>query len=681
MGGPKSKLLLGFMALIWLTVMVCLYYVSHKPVTPAFALSLVGVTWKLGVAFILAALAGGIGLQFFEGFGLPQLPNEALDIAVQAASGFGLLGVGVLVFGSLIGINSIWAWLSLIALITLFHRSILSWLRKWKGLAEIFGPESGLSKLVLAGSGAILFLTFLTAQTPPVKFDALVYHLALPRDYLNAGKIIYAPENMFWGMPQQGEMLYTWVMALAGLEAAATFGWLIGGLSILGIFGYSIHYFGKKAAWVAVAALLSGFTLASSLSWGYVDWLVILDSLAFLVFIEAWRSSGEPRKLLLAGIFAGLALSAKYTAGILVIIGLGIIIWDFFRKVRRHRASSDLLNGDQPDSGNSWLISILTFGLPVILIYLPWGIKNFLPTGNPFYPLLYPAGEMDRFRLDFYRQSAWGSWQDVLLLPLRATLAGVEGAPGYSASIGPLLIGLAPFSLLSWSANSRQKQNAVGTASLVFLIGLLIWMAGSRFSVLLIQSRMYFSIFPAFALLAGAGYSALEEVHLPGVRLARISGALIALVFGFSVLQLGLFTLNQGPLQRLAALNTDDVYLNNNLGWYAPAMKAIKALPPDKRVLMLWEPRSLYCLPQCVPDEILDRWISGRPSQRSPNDILNSWREEGFSYLLYYQLGANFVRDDDSRYTSKDWETLDTLLSRLPAPEKFGDYYLYPLTQ
>ncbi len=23
---------------------------------------------------------------------------------------------------------------------------------------------------------------------------------------------------------------------------------------------------------------------------------------------------------------------------------------------------------------------------------------------------------------------------------------------------------------------------------------------------------------------------------------------------------------------------------------------------------MLWEPRSLYCLPVCSPDEILDRW-------------------------------------------------------------------------
>jgi len=680
MGGPKTKLLLGYVALIWLTVMVCLYYVSHKPVTPAFALSLVGVIWQLGVAFLLAALAGGIGLRILEGFGLPHLSNEALDIAVQAALGFGLLSVGVLVFGSLIGINSIWAWLSLIALMVLFHRSIIGWLKKWKGLPGIFSTE-GHSKLVLAGTGVMLVLTFLTAQAPPVKFDALVYHLALPRDYLNAGKIIYVPGNMFWGMPQQGEMLYTWVMALAGSEAAAILGWLVGGLAIIGLFGISFHHFGKKAAWVAVAALLSGFTLASSLSWGYVDWLVILDSLAFLVLMEHWRGSREPRKLLLAGIFAGIALSAKYTAGILLLTGLGIIVWDFFRKKRWQRSASDLQDSDQADSVYFWLKAILIFGLPVILIYLPWGIKNFLPTGNPFYPLLYPAGEMDRFRLDFYQQSAWGNWQDVLLLPIRSTLAGVEGAPGYSASIGPLLIGLAPFSLLSWSANSRQKQNAIGTALLVVIIGLLIWMAGSRFSVLLIQSRIYFPIFPAFALLAGAGYSALEEVHLPGVRLARISGVLIVLVFGFSALQMGLFTLNQGPLKSLAALITDDVYLDNNLGWYAPAMRAIKALPPDDRVLMLWEPRSLYCLPQCVPDEILDQWIRENPSQRPPNEILKTWREKGFSYLLYYQLGANFVRDDDSRYKPEDWEALDMLLSKLPAPEKFGDYYLYSLTQ
>ena len=145
MGGPKSKLLIGFVALIWLTVMVCLYYVSHKPLTPAFALSLVGVIWRLGVAFLLAALAGGIGLRVLEGFGLPHLPDEALDIAVQTASGFGLLSLGVLVFGSLIGINSIWAWLSLIALMVLFHRSILSWLKKWKGWPEFLEQRAFLA--------------------------------------------------------------------------------------------------------------------------------------------------------------------------------------------------------------------------------------------------------------------------------------------------------------------------------------------------------------------------------------------------------------------------------------------------------------------------------------------------------------------------------------------------------
>jgi hypothetical protein len=677
----KNKSFLGYLALIWLTVVLCLYYVNHKPISPDFALSVVQIFWNVGAAFILIVLAGGIGLRIFEKFELPQFSNNALNIAVQAAAGFGLLSVGILVFGSTIGINTLWAWLILIILVAVFRRSLWGWLKKWSGLSVISSAHDNLSKLILAGSAVILLLSFISAQAPPVKFDALVYHLALPRDYLNAGKIIYVPENMFWGMPQLGEMLYTWIMALAGQEAAATLGWLIGGLAILGLFGCSSRFLGRRAAWVTIASLLSGFTLEASLSWGYVDWSVILDGLVFVVFVDDWRSSREPRKLLLAGIFAGLALSTKYTAGILTLVGLGIIIWDFFKKKRGVTAESAFLASGQEITEHSLLKSILIFGLPVILVYLPWGIKNMLPTGNPFYPLLFPAGEMDRFRLDFYQQSAWGNWQDVLFLPLRATLAGVEGAPGYSASIGPLLIGLAPFSLLSWSANSRQNRNIVGTALLVFLIGLLIWITAGRYSVLLIQSRMYFSIFPAFALLAGAGYSALDEIHLPGIRLGRISGVLIVLVFGFSVLKLGLSTLNQSPLQRLAAISTANGYLDKNLGWYAPAMRAITELPPSTRVLMLWEPRSLYCLPQCVPDEVLDRWLREKPGQRSQTEILKGWREEGFSYLLYYQLGADFVRGDDARYKPDDWKTLDELLSELPKPVKFGDYYLYSLTQ
>ncbi len=134
----------------------------------------------------------------------------------------------------------------------------------------------------------MLAATLVVSLAPAVKFDALVYHLALPHGYLAAGRVNYNPQNIFWGMPQVGEMLYLWALALAGDQAASCLGWGAGVLALLGILGYTRSLVGAPAAWVAVASLLAGFTLAAELSWGYVDYFSLLFGFAFLVALQRW---------------------------------------------------------------------------------------------------------------------------------------------------------------------------------------------------------------------------------------------------------------------------------------------------------------------------------------------------------------------------------------------------------
>ena len=97
--------------------------------------------------------------------------------------------------------------------------------------SDWFGRATGCLALVIFG------FTLLTALAPPLKFDALVYHLALPRQYLLAGRMDYVPQIMFWGMPQTAEMLYTWAMSLGGEPAAVVTGWLVGLVALFGLLG------------------------------------------------------------------------------------------------------------------------------------------------------------------------------------------------------------------------------------------------------------------------------------------------------------------------------------------------------------------------------------------------------------------------------------------------------------
>ena len=47
--------------------------------------------------------------------------------------------------------------------------------------------------MVMAPTAALLLLALIRALAPPLKFDALVYHLALPKAYLEPGGLTTSP--------------------------------------------------------------------------------------------------------------------------------------------------------------------------------------------------------------------------------------------------------------------------------------------------------------------------------------------------------------------------------------------------------------------------------------------------------------------------------------------------------
>lgn len=658
----RRRLLSAVLAFLWLVVIVGLYYVGHKPFDLSLARSLARAGLQLGASLALMSLAGGLGRRLSAGL-VQELPPLA-RMASEAALGLGVLSVGWLLLGATLGTSPLLAWGLLIVLGLAVGRPALCWWGALRNLARLQrqAGRAGLAMALLAG--VILFGTLIVALAPPLRFDSLVYHLAIPRAYLEHGRITYLPDNMFWGMPQLVEVLFTWVMALAGDPAGPALEWLAGSLALAGLLGYVSWLCNPRAGWVAVAAMLSGFTLASSLAWGYGSWVAFLYGWATLLWLHRWRERGGRARLLLAGVFSGFALGTKYTAGVLLLAGLGVVGWQT-RRSARHSLSA-----------------MVMYSSAATLAFSPWMVKNILATGNPFYPLLFPSGAMDGVRLFFYQQHPpWGTWLDAVLLPLRATLYSVEGMTGYGASIGPLLLGLGALAWVGWQKRTAGSQVAISTAGLVAVLGLLIWALASRFSGLLSQTRLYLSIFPALALLAAAGFDNLAALESARLRLSWVVSWVVVFVLGLTALQVGVQTVRMGALRVLANDLAPGDYVANNLGWYSPAAQALRELPPGSSALMLWEPRSLYCAPQCEPDEVLDRWIHAYRTLQDPQAITRNWQEQGYSHLLYYRLGAEFIRQDDRRYEPGAWLALDAFLAGLSQVEDFGETYtLYRLT-
>ncbi|MBX3046565.1 MAG: hypothetical protein KF698_06180 [Anaerolineales bacterium] len=652
----KTRPLLAASVLVWLAVGLAYYYAFHRPFPPEFALRAVFAARDVLCMTLLFVAAGGVGARV-----LPRLPAAPLvRLAVRAGVGLGGLGLLYLLVGSTLGTGTALAWGLLVGLLVWLRRDIRTWWQDADAFAALWSASGRLGRTLGWLSGLIFASSLLVALAPPLAFDALVYHLTLPKLYLQSGGVGYVPEIMYWGFPQLVHMLVTWAGAL-GPAHGALVSWGMGALAVVGLLGHLAERLSARLAWVAVAALLSGASLATSLGSAYVDWPGVLMGWGVLLFLDLWLETRRTEWAVWAGVLCGLAFGAKYTSGVLAPLGALVILlaggWDWRALVRYLGAA--------------------------LLLALPWLARNLLATGNPFYPLLLPGGEMDALRLSYYQGlAAQGNWMDAVLLPLRATWLGIEGghiggAAGYETSLGPLLLafGLLAALPLEASGTARQLRRAAGV---IALGGMLVWAAGGQLAGHLIRSHLYFSLFSAFAVLAAFGFAALQSLRLGAVRVGRIAAAVAVLTLGLSAVEASLGVVQRGALDLWSGALDEQAYSERNLGLYALVMREV---PRDGRTLMLWEARGLACAPDCDPDEVIDRWQHDLARFGSASAVVDNWRTAGFDYVLYYRLGAEFVHSEPEHFHSFDLQQVEDALAQLRVVQDFnGDYVLYALT-
>jgi hypothetical protein len=629
------------------------YAVFHKPIVPLVALALARNAASFLAAGIGLAIAAGLGRRLFAEPHREGLVRGVIHVAL----GLGILALFVLALGVL-GLLRAWILAATTLAIGLAVRR-----ESWSWLAELLGglrdawPTSGLGKVILGFSSLAVGVGLIEALAPPVHFDALVYHLALPAEFLHEGRLIFTPSNPFWGMPLGASMLYTWAWGLGGLGAATVLGWWVGLFALIGVWGMGRQ--SSEAAGVgAVAALLAGESIAASLGWAYADWFAALYGLTLVALVERLSESPSPSGAAWAGLAAGFAFGAKLTAAAAVPLGLAAILLTVARRGRRRLA---------------W-----RYGLGAFAAALPWLIKNIVATGAPFFPFFGSSHAIDAFRQVLYRSAGEAApvWIRIAA-PFVAPFLGVEGAPGFAFSMGPLLLGFLPGLLFLKPDGLRSLR----VAAIVVAGGGLAWSVAGGIDGLASQSRLHFWMFPAWAVIAGGGFAGLSSLTHAGIRFSRVAGGLLILSLALSAIAGLQRSVVANPLLPLFGLETTESYRARRLGAYALAMQAVRDLEPPARVLLLWEARGMDCMPSCVPDAWLDRWIVDRRRGGTSQRILAGWKAEGFTHVLLHQAGMEFVRGDaNTFYGPQDWTILDATLAGQTQQAEFGDgYVLYRL--
>ncbi len=679
----------ALLMLLWVEGILAAYFWVHKPWPSGQNNAPILAILDLLLACTLVGVSGGLGRLIF-GERLPFSPIE--NATLQMGIGVGVLSIVVLVAG-LFGFIGVWqAWVALGLGVLLLYKPIWAWLGGWR---IAFKSRHQCSAVEKASRWLVLFLIViagLQALAPSLKWDSLVYHLQLPRRYLEMGKIDHVGDILFAGFPQLAEMMFTWAMSLQAGTTAATLGCVVGVIAALGVGGFAERLVGKEFRWIAPAILLSGASISRGLSWAYVDLWVFFFGLATIILLDHYGRTKEITWVGFAAVFTGFAFSTKYTAGMMIPIGIIYLFVVYLQERKSVRPmdkqipSGERLLSSKKQSGSfSWntlLKPILLFVCISLVITVPWFAKNFITTGNPLYPFFFGGRDMIELHLTFYQYESYErTLLDHLLLPFESTIFGIQGGPIFNTSISPLFLALIPGVILGWGSFKGEKRKSITRLATMGLATWFFWGLASHISSALTITRHYFLILSALVLLASFGLESTWRIKLRSIHIGWIVRFLVIFVFVLTMITEVLNFAKMDPIRVLSGIQTQEEYLTEQLGWFEPVMQAMNSLPEGSNVAMFWEPRSYYCEVPCSPDVILDKWWYLMRTVGGSDEAISLLRSQNYTHVLIYDLGIQLVLSSDNFLEPEDWEELRVFRDEeLDVVQNFdGVYTLYKI--
>jgi hypothetical protein len=352
---------------------------------------------ELAIVLLLTAVAAGVGLRVLGWLRASPGLSTGERVIFGVALGYGALGFSMLGMG-LLGALSLPVGLTVLGVLVILaygplaaNLAALSSAVRRALPALRYPPNVYLLAVVVVCVSAAL----IKALVPVATQDDLMYHLALPRRYIEAGAISFYPDSTYSLFPQIMEMLYTWGLLLGSdrLAVLLAFSASLIGPAAVGL--YAKRYLAAEASgiWRALPILAPAIFLSVPLV-GYVMRAANTDlaqaSFDLLAVFAAWlgvfgikqatetqRSAFSVPHLLLAGLCCGLAFSTKYYGfAMAVVLGAALV------GVALYRWRKDKKTGLK-----EYAAGIAAFGLGFLSLVSLWGARNVIAAGNPVWPL------------------------------------------------------------------------------------------------------------------------------------------------------------------------------------------------------------------------------------------------------------------------------------------------------
>jgi hypothetical protein len=432
------------------------------------------------ILLLWLAAAMGFGAAILKLTGAHRRIEGMLRIVVAIAIGLGVMSLLVLALGLCVRLRAPLAWGMLI-----FGWAAAAWARDMWLRGPIKESATPLYRWMLLLCAAALGLATVAALVPPGflwgdepnGYDVLEYHLQVPREWYELGRIVPLQHNVFSFFPFNVEMHYLLAMAFrggpwSGMYLAQLMHVAFIALTVLAIYAL-IAERSKPIAIIAATAVAT------------TPWMGLLAPIAYdegglllwgtLAIGLAIRGCEDRRIMCLAGAMAGFACGSKLTAVpevLLAVPAVLLVLGRFKRDV---------------------VIGAVAFLLTGCVIFAPWLIKDIAWVGNPVFPeetALFGRGHWSQTQVERWIRAHHPR-------PDQQNLAG-RAAAGWDQVIYDWRYGyvLLPLGVISGALAWRRREAKALLAILIILA--VFWLFFTH-----LQSRFFTLAIPVAALSIG----------------------------------------------------------------------------------------------------------------------------------------------------------------------------------
>jgi hypothetical protein len=371
--GTLPPAILG--GLILLVLLGVLFYFTRNVPLLFWMVSRAAVEFATAGAIVLAA--GGYTWPLVRKLA-PEKTDRMFLAVTAAALGLALWGSVLMILGSLVPVVlTTWTWWVVlvggIGLCAFWARGAVL----GKTLPTKLDPGAIVWVLV-AAAGALWLLAAL--QPPGIfgsahgdAYDVLEYHLQVPREFYNHGRVHALEHNVYSFYPLGVEMLFLLGMLLrgGGYEGMYLAQFLPGIFVVLTAAAVIVVFRGRNSmrGRISAALLVTPPAVVYLAGLAFAETAMICYLMLAVLWLREWMRDGRAGTAGLIGLLLGAACCMKYLSIMFIAAPVLLVMLPLGLAQPRRFAHLGLA------------------GVLCLLMFAPWLVRNVIHTGNPVFPL------------------------------------------------------------------------------------------------------------------------------------------------------------------------------------------------------------------------------------------------------------------------------------------------------